>query len=222
MLKKAGKVEVGDFVTPEEEIKDPFVLEFLGLKDEYSESELEEALILHLESFLLELGGDFAFVARQRRLRIGDEWYRVDLLLFHRKLPCFVVIDLKLGRFTHADADRRLSRVSAGGASGHHAGRVRVPGVQELARDSKAEASSLLQAGKGRGAKGEAAVSKGLSELRSDGAEEGGSRSGVIGVEWEGFEVKRIRSRSRFAQFCNAEGQQRVTGRNQCNTSVRS
>jgi predicted nuclease of restriction endonuclease-like (RecB) superfamily len=104
MLKKAGKVEVGDFVTPEEEIKDPFVLEFLGLEDEYSESELEEALILHLESFLLELGGDFAFVARQRRLRIGDEWYRVDLLFFHRRLRCLVVIDLKLGRFTHADA----------------------------------------------------------------------------------------------------------------------
>jgi hypothetical protein len=61
-------------------------------------------LILHLESFLLELGGDFAFIGRQRRLRIGDEWYRVDLLFFHRKLRCLVVIDLKLGRFTHADA----------------------------------------------------------------------------------------------------------------------
>jgi len=104
MLKKAGKIEDGDLVTPEEEIKDPFVLEFLGLKDEYSESELEESLILHLESFLLELGGDFAFVARQRRLRIGDEWYRIDLLFFQRKLRCLVVIDLKLGRFTHADA----------------------------------------------------------------------------------------------------------------------
>jgi predicted nuclease of restriction endonuclease-like (RecB) superfamily len=97
MLKKAGKVEVGNFVTLEEEIKDPFVLEFLGLKDEYSESELEEALILHLESFLLELGRDFAFVARQRRLRIGDEWFRVDLLFFHRKLRCLVVIDLLCG-----------------------------------------------------------------------------------------------------------------------------
>jgi YhcG PDDEXK nuclease domain len=53
---------------------------------------------------LLELGGDFAFIGRQRRLRIGDEWYRVDLLFFHRKLRCLVVIDLKLGRFTHADA----------------------------------------------------------------------------------------------------------------------
>ena len=73
MLKKAGKAEPGDLLTPEEEIKDPFVLEFLGLKDEYSESELEEALILHLETFLLELGGDFAFIGRQRRLRIDDE-----------------------------------------------------------------------------------------------------------------------------------------------------
>jgi len=103
MLKKAGKAEPSDLLTPEEEIKDPFVLEFLGLRDEYSESDLEEALILHLEAFLLELGGDFAFVARQRRLRIGDEWYRVDLLFFHRKLRSLVVIDLKLGRFTHAD-----------------------------------------------------------------------------------------------------------------------
>jgi predicted nuclease of restriction endonuclease-like (RecB) superfamily len=85
MLKKAGKTEPGDFLTPEEEIKDPFVLKFLGLRDEYSESDLEEALILHLEAFLLELGGDFAFIARQRRLRIGDEWFPVDLLFFHRK-----------------------------------------------------------------------------------------------------------------------------------------
>jgi len=91
-------------VTPEEEIKEPFVLEFLGLKDEYSESELEEALIRRLEQFLLELGGDFAFVGRQRRLRIGDTWYRVDLLFFHRRLRCLVVIHLKVARFTHADA----------------------------------------------------------------------------------------------------------------------
>jgi YhcG PDDEXK nuclease domain len=80
------------------------VLEFLNLKDEYSETELEEALLRHLEKFLLELGGDFAFVGRQRRLRIGDEWYRVDLLFFHRRLRCLVVIDLKVGKLTHADA----------------------------------------------------------------------------------------------------------------------
>jgi hypothetical protein len=104
MLTKGAKAKLEDTVTPEEEIKDPLVLEFLGLKDEYSESELEEALILRLEHFLLELGGDFTFVGRQRRLRVGDAWYRVDLVFFHRKLRCLVVIDLKLGELTHADA----------------------------------------------------------------------------------------------------------------------
>jgi predicted nuclease of restriction endonuclease-like (RecB) superfamily len=104
MLKKAVKPLQEDLVTPEEEIKDPVILEFLGLKDEYSENDLEEALILHLEKFLLELGGDFAFIGRQKRLRIGNEWYRIDLLFVHRKLRCLVVIDLKVGKFTHADA----------------------------------------------------------------------------------------------------------------------
>ena len=104
MLKRGAKPKAEDLVTPEEEIKDPLVLEFLGLKDEYSESDLEEGLIRQLEVFLLELGGDFTFVARQRRLRIGDEWYRIDLLFFHRRLRCLVVIDLKVGKFTHADA----------------------------------------------------------------------------------------------------------------------
>jgi predicted nuclease of restriction endonuclease-like (RecB) superfamily len=104
MLTKGAAAKHEDAITPEEEIKDPYVLEFLGLKDEYSESDIEQALILHLERFLLELGGDFTFVGRQRRLRIGDEWYRIDLLFFHRKLRCLVVIDLKRGRFTHADA----------------------------------------------------------------------------------------------------------------------
>ena len=64
---------------------------------------MEEALIRHLETFLLELGQDFAFIGRQRRLRIGDEWYRIDLLFFHRRLRCLMVIDLKLGKFSHAD-----------------------------------------------------------------------------------------------------------------------
>lgn len=88
----------------EEELRDPYVLEFLGLKDEYSESDLEDALISNLQQFLVELGGDFAFVGRQLRLRIGHAWYRVDLLFFHRVLRCLVVIDLKVGTFTHADA----------------------------------------------------------------------------------------------------------------------
>ncbi len=104
MLTRGRRARSEDHVLPEEEIKDPFVLEFLDLKDEYSESDLEEALIRRLETFLLELGGDFCFMGRQRRLRIGNEWYRVDLLFFHRRLRCLVVIDLKIGRFTHADA----------------------------------------------------------------------------------------------------------------------
>ncbi len=104
MLEKGARPRPEDRVTPEEEIKNPYILEFLGLKDEYSESQLEEGLIRHLESFLLELGGDFAFVARQKRLRVGDAWYRVDLVFYHRGLRCLVLIDLKLGSFTHADA----------------------------------------------------------------------------------------------------------------------
>jgi len=104
MLAKGARRRSTDTLSPEEELKDPFVLEFLGLRDEYSESELEDALVRHLEHFLLELGGDFTFVGRQRRLRVGNAWYRVDLLFFHRALRCLVVIDLGLGAFTHADA----------------------------------------------------------------------------------------------------------------------
>jgi predicted nuclease of restriction endonuclease-like (RecB) superfamily len=73
LLKKGQHSLPTDRVSPEEEVKDPMVLEFLGLKDEYSESALEEALNLHLEHFLLELGNEFAFIARQRRLRVGDD-----------------------------------------------------------------------------------------------------------------------------------------------------
>ena len=88
---------------PEDEIKDPYILEFLGLKDEYSESQLEDALIHHLEHFLLELGNGFTFVARQKRITLEGSHYRLDLLLYHRILRCLVAIDLKIGEFTHAD-----------------------------------------------------------------------------------------------------------------------
>ena len=104
LLRRGQPADSGESLTAEQEIKDPFVLEFLGLKDEYSENTLEDALIHRLEEFLLELGSDFAFLARQRRLRVGDEWYRIDLLFFHRRLRCLVIIDLKIGKFTHADA----------------------------------------------------------------------------------------------------------------------
>ena len=104
MLTEGRRKHPQDLAVPQEQIKDPFVLEFLDLKDEYSESDLEDALIRHLETFLMEIGGDFCFMGRQRRLRIGNRWYRVDLLFYHRGLRCLVVIDLKIGAFSHADA----------------------------------------------------------------------------------------------------------------------
>ena len=109
MLEKAEKPRLEDTLTPEQAIKDPFVLEFLDLKDEYSESELEDGLIRHLTDFLLELGDDFAFLGRQWRLRIDDTWFRVDLLFFHRRLRCLVVIDLKAARFSNANAGQMHS-----------------------------------------------------------------------------------------------------------------
>ena len=103
VLAREGKPRPEDVVLPEDEIKDPFVFEFLDLKDEYSESDLEEALIRHLATFLLELGDDFCFIGRQKPLRVDHRWCRVDLLFFHRRLRSLVVVDLKIGRFTHAD-----------------------------------------------------------------------------------------------------------------------
>lgn len=108
MLRGGATPTREDAVSPEAEIKDPYLLEFLSLKDEYSESEMEGALVEKLEAFLLELGGHFTFVGRQRRLRVGDQWYRIDLLFFHRRLRCLVIVDLKLGKFMPADAGQML------------------------------------------------------------------------------------------------------------------
>ena len=102
LLKKAE--ESGNRITAEEAIKDPYVLEFLGLPEQISERDLENALIRHMADFLLELGYGFTFVARQKRLQIGSESYYIDLLFYHRGLRCLVVIDLKVGKFTHGDA----------------------------------------------------------------------------------------------------------------------
>ncbi len=90
---------------PTEIIKDPMVLEFLGLekKSEYYESDLENELINHLEQFLLELGNGFTFVARQKRLLIEDDEYFADLVFYNRLLRCFVVIELKTHKLTHED-----------------------------------------------------------------------------------------------------------------------
>lgn len=104
MLTRGAEQVPEDQVAPEEAIKEPFVLEFLGLKDEYSESDLEDALITHLTEFLLELGDDFTYLSRQRRLRLDDSWFRVDLVLYHRTLRCLLLVDLKIGRFSYQDA----------------------------------------------------------------------------------------------------------------------
>lgn len=104
MLERVRRPAPVDPAELQHHIRDPYLLEFLDLKDEYSETDLEDAIVRHLEAFLLELGAGFTFVARQKRFRIGDEWYRIDLLLYHRALRCLVVVDLKLGRISHADA----------------------------------------------------------------------------------------------------------------------
>lgn len=79
--------------------RDPYVLDFLGLQDTYSEKDLENAILVELEKFILEMGRDFAFLGRQVRITIGDTDYYIDLLFYHRKLKRLVVIELKLGRF---------------------------------------------------------------------------------------------------------------------------
>ena len=104
LLARGQTAKPEDAVLVEAEIRDPYLLEFLNLKDEYSETDLEEALIRHLEWFLLEMGAGFTFVARQKRIRIGHSWYRIDLMLYHRVLRCLGIIELKTGAFTHADA----------------------------------------------------------------------------------------------------------------------
>lgn len=87
-------------------VRDPYVLEFLGLPERqaYSESDLEGALVDHLQEFLLELGGDFAFLGRQYRITVGGRHHFIDLLFFHRRLRCLVAIDLKIGAFGHENA----------------------------------------------------------------------------------------------------------------------
>lgn len=90
---------------PEDIIRDPYVLEFLGLSpnDDFYESDLEQALITHLQKFLLELGRGFSFVARQKRFTFDGRHFRIDLVFYNYILKCFVLIDLKIGDLTHQD-----------------------------------------------------------------------------------------------------------------------
>lgn len=91
--------------TPEDVIRDPYVLEFLGLSPntDFYESDLENALITHLQKFLLELGRGFSFVARQKRFTVDGRHFRIDLVFYNYILKCFVLIDLKVGDLTHQD-----------------------------------------------------------------------------------------------------------------------
>lgn len=99
-MKEGGNVAIPDL------INNPYLLEFLGLeeKPEYSENDLETAIINHLQTFLTELGRGFCFEARQKRITFGNTHYRIDLVFYHRILKCHVLIDLKLGRYDHADS----------------------------------------------------------------------------------------------------------------------
>lgn len=92
-----------DKLTPDLVFRDPYFLDFLGLKDTYAEKDIETAILRELESFILELGAGFTFVARQKRITVDNEDYHIDLLFYHRKLRRLVAIDLKLGKFQAAD-----------------------------------------------------------------------------------------------------------------------
>jgi predicted nuclease of restriction endonuclease-like (RecB) superfamily len=93
-------------ILPEDFFKNPYILEFLELKQEtdYSENDLEQAIINHLQTFLIELGKGFCFEARQKRITFDNTHYFIDLVFYHRILKCNILIDLKLGEFTHADS----------------------------------------------------------------------------------------------------------------------
>jgi len=111
LSKKPGKLiqrelaalRADDKLTPDLVFRDPYILDFLGLKDTYAEKDVEAAILREMEAFILELGVGFCFVARQMRMQIDDRDYYLDLLFYHRKLRRLVAIDLKIGRFEAAD-----------------------------------------------------------------------------------------------------------------------
>jgi predicted nuclease of restriction endonuclease-like (RecB) superfamily len=97
------KQQSGVVANPELVFRDPYLLDFLGLKETYSERDLEDAILAQLQQFIIELGSDFAFLARQKRIIIDGIDYKIDLLFYHRGLKCLVAIDLKLEKFRAAD-----------------------------------------------------------------------------------------------------------------------
>lgn len=103
LLKLAQQGQI--YESPQDAIKDPYILEFIGLPEQntYSENDLEQKLIDKLEHFLLELGTGFTFVSRQKRISFDDKHFRIDLVFYNRILKCFVLIDLKVGELKHQD-----------------------------------------------------------------------------------------------------------------------
>ncbi|MFH1096780.1 MAG: PDDEXK nuclease domain-containing protein [Candidatus Desantisbacteria bacterium] len=108
--RKPEETIIGDLKTLREQgelsadlvFRDPYFLDFLGLSDSYSEKDIESAIIVELQRFIIELGQDFAFLARQKRITVDNRDYYIDLLFYHRRLKCLVVIDLKIGDFEAA------------------------------------------------------------------------------------------------------------------------
>jgi predicted nuclease of restriction endonuclease-like (RecB) superfamily len=96
------ELKESDRLTPDLIFRDPYLLNFLGLADTYAEKDLEQAVVREVEKFLLELGGHFTFVARQKRIVIDGRDFKIDLLLFHRSLQCLVALDFKIGHFEAA------------------------------------------------------------------------------------------------------------------------
>lgn len=103
MAAELKKLREEDKLSPDLVFRDPYLLDFLGLKDTYAEKDLEAAILREIESFILELGVGFCFVARQKRMQIDGRDYYLDLLFYHRKLRRLVAIDLKIGNFEAAD-----------------------------------------------------------------------------------------------------------------------
>ncbi|HUO09859.1 MAG TPA: PDDEXK nuclease domain-containing protein [Phycisphaerae bacterium] len=103
IARELASLKQNDLLTPDLVFRDPYFLDFLGLRGEYAEKDIESAIVRELERFILELGTDFAFVARQKRISVDGEDYYLDLLFYHRRLRRLVAIDLKLGKFQAAD-----------------------------------------------------------------------------------------------------------------------
>ena len=97
------QLKTDDKLSPDLIFRDPYFLDFLGLSDKYSEKDLESAILAELQNFIIELGSDFAFLARQKRITIDHDDYYIDLLFYHRKLQRLIAIDLKLGKFKASD-----------------------------------------------------------------------------------------------------------------------